>query len=93
MLIVSYDMESDHKRTRFSKFLKKFGYRMQYSVYNIKNSPRVLQNILNEVKCKYEKGFGNTDTVIIVHLCEACKKKVIKMGYAKNDNEETVIFS
>lgn len=93
MLIVSYDIESDSKRTRFSKFLKKFGYRMQYSVYNVKNSPRVLQNILNEVKCKYEKNFGATDTVMVVNLCESCKKKVIKMGYAKNEDQDTVIFS
>ncbi|PIQ79873.1 MAG: CRISPR-associated endonuclease Cas2, partial [Parcubacteria group bacterium CG11_big_fil_rev_8_21_14_0_20_41_14] len=46
MIIVSYDFENDNVRSKFSKFLKKFGRKLQYSVYEIRNSNRILQNIL-----------------------------------------------
>ena len=43
MLIISYDISNDKLRTKFSKFLCKFGYRLQYSVFEIKNSKRILR--------------------------------------------------
>ena len=49
MLIVSYDISDDKLRNRFSKYLKKFGFRLQYSVFQVKNSKRVLDNITTEI--------------------------------------------
>lgn len=92
MLVVSYDFENNKPRARFSKFLKKFGRKLQYSVYEIRHSPRVLQNILSEVELKYKEEFKNTDSIIIMPLCEGCKKKVARYGYAKNDEKDVVIF-
>lgn len=92
MIIVSYDIESDRKRNRFSKFLKKFGSRMQYSVFEIKNSQRVLQNIINEVEYRYKKSFSGADSVFILNLCESCKKKMKKYGYSSNRDQEIVFF-
>ena len=45
MLIVSYDIKNDKLRTKFSKYLSKFGFRLQYSVFQIDNSKRILENI------------------------------------------------
>lgn len=92
MLIVSYDFKRNNPRARFSKFLKKFGRKLQYSVYEIRHSPRVLQNILSEVELKYKKQFCNADSIIIMPLCEACKKKVVRYGYAVNEEKDVVIF-
>jgi len=92
MIIVAYDIESDRKRTGFAKFLKKFGRRVQFSIFEIRNSQRVLQNILNEVKYKQGKEFSGTDSVLIFSLCEGCKKKVARYGYAKNEENNVVIF-
>ena len=66
MIIVCYDFHSDRKRTRFSKFLKQFGNRIQYSVYSIKNSRRIINNIISEVEYKYKKQFNNTDHILIL---------------------------
>jgi CRISPR-associated protein Cas2 len=93
MLIVSYDFENDRVRTRFSKFLKKFGRKIQYSVYEIRNSDRVLRNILDEVELNYKKSFKKSDSVVILPICEGCKKKVIRFGYAENDEKEVLVFS
>ncbi len=45
MYLVLYDIEDDRLRTRFSKFLQKYGRRLQYSVFEVKNSKRILDNI------------------------------------------------
>ena len=92
MLIVSYDFEDDKKRSKFSKFLKKYGRKIQYSVYEIRNSQRVLQNILTEIELKYKKHFTGSDSILIFYLCEACEKKIIRYGYAKNEEEDVVVF-
>ncbi|PIU14811.1 CRISPR-associated endonuclease Cas2 [bacterium (Candidatus Gribaldobacteria) CG08_land_8_20_14_0_20_39_15] len=92
MLIVSYDFTDNHIRSRFSKFLKKFGGKIQYSVYEIKNSQRILQNILDEVELNYKKDFTGADSILIFSLCEACKKKIVRYGYAKNEESEVIIF-
>ena len=92
MLIIAYDFSDNEIRTKFSKFLKKFGRKIQYSVYEIKNSQRVLQNILDEIELKYKKEFKNTDSILIFQVCEGCKKKIVRYGYASNEEKEIVFF-
>ncbi|MCC7197237.1 CRISPR-associated endonuclease Cas2 [Candidatus Peregrinibacteria bacterium] len=86
MLIVAYDFANDKKRTKFAKFLKKYGYRIQYSVFMIRNSKRVLQNLLKEIELKYQKTFTGLDSILIFSICESCDKKVLRYGYAKNED-------
>ncbi|NCQ06631.1 MAG: CRISPR-associated endonuclease Cas2 [Candidatus Moranbacteria bacterium] len=92
MLILSYDFESNKTRARFAKFILKYGRRIQYSVFEIRNSDRVLRNILDEVELKYSKKFTGADSIVIFQVCEGCKKKVIRYGYAKNEETEIVVF-
>lgn len=92
MLIVSYDFEENRPRAKFSKFLKKFGGKMQYSVFEIKNSPRILKNILSEVELKYKKQFTGSDSIVIIPLCETCEKKMVRYGYAENEEKDVVVF-
>lgn len=57
MVIVSYDISDDKLRTKFSKYLSKFGHRLQYSVFEIDNSNRILDNIVTDIKNRFEKCF------------------------------------
>ena len=93
MLLISYDFTNDKIRAKFSKFLKKFGRKIQYSVYEIKNSDRILQNILKEIELNYKKKFGGGDSIIIMRNCEGCKKKILRFGYAENEEKQVVIFT
>ncbi|HRO83768.1 MAG TPA: CRISPR-associated endonuclease Cas2 [Niabella sp.] len=90
MLLVSYDISEDKLRTNFSKYLSKFGRRMQYSVFEIKNSDRILKNIQVKIENYFGKRFQQTDSVIIFELSKSCK--ITKYGYAKNDDEELIII-
>lgn len=92
MYIVAYDFASNKRRARFATFLKKYGRRIQYSVFEIKNSLRVLNNILCEIKLKYEPSFTKADSIVIIHVCEACQKKIERFGFAVNEEEPIVFF-
>jgi CRISPR-associated protein Cas2 len=92
MLLISYDFTDDRTRTKFSKFLKKFGRRIQYSVFEIRNSPRVLTNILKEIEFTYKKKFSKSDSIIIIPVCFGCLKKIVRYGYAANEEKDVLIF-
>lgn len=92
MLLVSYDFTNDRTRTKFSKFLKKFGRRIQYSVFEIRNSPRVLTNILKEIELVYKKQFTNSDSIVIFPVCIGCQKKIIRYGYSSNEEQDVLVF-
>jgi len=92
MLLLSYDISKDRTRTKFSKFLNRYGRRLQYSVYELRNSPRVLQNIRTEIELQYRKQFSGADSVVIFQICEGDKKKVVRYGYAENEEKEVVFF-
>ena len=91
MIIVSYDISDDKLRTNFAKYLSKFGHRIQYSVFEIDNSTRILDNIISDLKNKYEKRFSQEDSVMIFKLSSSCE--VLRFGYAKNDEKDFIIIT
>lgn len=91
MLIVSYDISDTKVRTKFSKYLSKFGFRLQYSVFQIRNSERILKNIIAEIENKYEKRFTESDSIIIFNLKGQCETH--KYGYARHNDEECLILT
>ena len=89
MYLIVYDIENDRLRTRFAKFLTRFGIRVQYSVFQIENSPRILDNIQLEIKETFEKDFGQADSVLIFQIPDqAC---IAKYGYPIDDETDLVI--
>ena len=92
MLIVSYDISNTKLRTRFSKFLEKYGRRLQYSVFEIKNSDRILNIVLLEIEKKFAMKFDMTDSIFIFSLCEWCKKKVHRYWYAVHEEQELIFI-
>lgn len=92
MIIVCYDFSDNTKRRQFSEFLKSYGRKIQFSVYEIKNSQRILRNILKEIDLRYRKNFDNSDSVLIFQICEGCNKKIIRYGSHCNEEQEVVFF-
>ncbi len=91
MVIISYDISDDKLRNRFSKYLEKFGHRIQFSVFEIDNSERMLKSILAEISNDFEKKFTQSDSIIILKLSRQCK--VIRYGYAKNEESDIMVIS
>ena len=92
MLIVSYDFEDDKLRAKFARFLEQYGHRLQYSVWEIKHSPRILQNILTVIELKYQKMFSDRDSIIIFSLCEGCRQKIKRYGYARFEESDLIFI-
>ena len=91
MLIVAYDISETPLRTRFAEFLKKFGYRLQYSVFQIQNSKRILDLIQTQIETDFSQSFTQSDSIIIFNLSEQCKIK--RFGYAANDDSDLIMIT
>ena len=91
MIVVSYDISDDKLRTKLSKYLSKFGHRLQYSVFEVDNSKRIVDNIVTDIKNRFEKCFTQQDSVIIFKLSSSCE--VLRFGYAKNDEKDFFIIT
>ncbi len=89
MIIVSYDISDDKKRAKFNKYIRKFGHMLQYSVYEIENSDRILDNIVTDLNNKWIKQFDQTDSVYIFKINNS--DNIIKYGYARNEDAELII--
>lgn len=90
MVVVSYDIANDKKRAKFSKYLSKYGHRIQYSVFEIDNSERILNNIVTDIENHYMKQFDQSDSVYIFMMSSSCKIK--RYGYAKNEENQLKII-
>lgn len=89
MIIISYDISDNKKRSKFNKYIRKFGHKLQFSVYEIENSDRILNNIIADLNNKFIKTFDETDSVYIFKLSVSCK--TLKFGYAKHEDEPLLI--
>lgn len=89
MIVISYDIADDRLRRHFSKYLEKFGHRLQYSVFEIDNSEHMLNNIVMQIENKFSKRFSQADSIIIFQLSKTCK--ITKYGYAANEDEDFII--
>ncbi|MDR3048115.1 MAG: CRISPR-associated endonuclease Cas2 [Bacteroidales bacterium] len=90
MLVVSYDISDNKLRTKFAKTLiKQGGIRLQYSVFELNNTKRVLDNLIIRIDNFYSKKFGGGDSVFIF---ETDEKKAIKYGNAIHRDQDLIYF-
>jgi CRISPR-associated protein Cas2 len=90
MLIVVYDIQSDRLRSNFAKFLKQFGRRIQYSVFEIQNSPRIISNIQAEIDANYKKKFTQADSVLVFDVPD--NANILRFGYPTNEETDLLIW-
>lgn len=89
MIVVSYDISDGKMRARFSKMLRKNGaIRLQFSVYEVRNTQRVMSNLLVKIEA-FAKHFTADDSVIII---DVDSDKLAKYGRAINRDRSVVYF-
>ena len=81
---------STHKNSDLATYSTKKNM-LQYSVYEIENSERVLNNIITDINNKCIKQFNQSDSVYIFHMSSSCK--IHKYGYAKNEDCDLMIVT
>ncbi|HHV41455.1 MAG TPA: CRISPR-associated endonuclease Cas2 [Clostridiaceae bacterium] len=90
MMLISYDISDDKLRTRFSKHLKKYGYRIQYSVFVIRNSDRIISIIKSEIETRFAKHFSDTDSIMIYEVNE---NNIVSYGYTAHEDHDIIIVT
>lgn len=89
MLVVSYDISDTKLRTRFSKILTTNGaIRLQYSVYEINNTTRILENLLIKID-QFAKRINGGDSIIVFDVSGI---KLKKYGNAIHRDVDIVFF-
>ena len=89
MLVISYDISDDKLRAGFSKMLTKNGaVRLQYSVYELNNTKRVIDNLQAKVDA-FAKHFTADDSVVIFDVSNVNLKKY---GNAIHRDTDVVYF-
>lgn len=91
MILISYDISNDKKRTKFAKYLSRFGHRLQYSLFEIENSDRILGNIAQDLENRFLKEFDEQDSVYIFKLSKTCE--IQRYGYAKHEESDIIIVT
>lgn len=90
MLIISYDIQDNKLRSKFSKTLTKNGaVRLQYSVYEVNNTERILNNLKILIENMFAKQFDGGDSVIIFDVNGI---KLQKYGNAVHRDQDIVYF-
>ena len=90
MVIVSYDIKDDKLRARFAKMLRSQGaVRLQFSVYEINNTQRIIENIKAIIIEKFSKSFTAEDSVMVFN---ASIESVLKFGNAIHRDRDVVYF-
>lgn len=89
MKIVSYDITDKKMRSNFSKMLKENGaVRLQYSVYEVRNTKRIMDNLVAKIET-YSKHFTADDSVVIF---DVDMNKMSKYGNAIHRDKPVVYF-
>lgn len=89
VIIITYDISNNKVRTQFSKFLEKYGIRIQFSVYEIENSKRILDIVSNQIQSKFAPRFEPSDSI---YLFKTTMKDATKYGSAAHLDNDLIIF-
>jgi CRISPR-associated protein Cas2 len=90
MLIISYDIRDNKLRTRFAKMLIKNGaIRLQFSVYELNNTQRMIDNIKLKINTIFSSKFSGADSVLIF---DVNNDRIEKYGNAIHRDVDIVYF-
>lgn len=89
LILVSYDISDDRRRTRLAHSLKDFGCRVQYSVFECSLDAAQLERLEARVTGLIE---AEEDSVRVYRLCAECRGKVAVWGCGKAAVEDPEVY-
>ena len=90
VIIVAYDISDNKVRTQFSKFLEKYGVRVQFSVFEIQNSKRIMDIVKNGIEGRFKKKFEQSDSI---YIFTANHNNTIRYGSASLLDNDLIFIS
>lgn len=89
MMIVSYDISDNKLRAQFAKLLMQYGDRLQYSVYEIQGTQRVLNLLTEKIKFEFEPRFTGADSVLIFRFSN---REVLRFGHSAHRTGDLLVL-
>ena len=77
-LVISYDIQSDRRRTKIHKTLKNYGAWIQYSVFECDIDKKEYLRLRHELMQLIQADDG--DSLRFYLLCEDCRDKIERVG-------------
>ena len=87
LILVSYDIPDDRRRTRLAHALKDFGERVQYSVFECNLKEEQLNRLRTRVTALIEP---KEDSVRIYRLCAECAARLEIQGLGSRTEDPDV---
>ncbi|RRR66819.1 MAG: CRISPR-associated endonuclease Cas2 [Candidatus Viridilinea halotolerans] len=84
--IISYDIVNDKRRTKVMKFLKGYGTRVQYSVFECQLNPIELTKLSRQLLALIDR---NTDSIRCYRLDAAAVQRIAIYGIGRVTTEPT----
>ncbi|HEX3555838.1 MAG TPA: CRISPR-associated endonuclease Cas2 [Thermoanaerobaculia bacterium] len=87
LIVVSYDVVDDRRRTRLAHALKDFGQRVQYSVFECLLDAEALEKLRKRVEKLIDP---QEDGVRLYRLCRECQSQLTIVGIGKPPSDPDV---
>ena len=84
--VVAYDVSDDKRRTQLHKTLRRFGDRVQFSVFECVIS----EQLFGEMRRAVAQVVLPEDNVRYYDICAACRKETIALGRAVTTKDKTL---
>jgi len=84
LIVVSYDVANDRRRTRLAHALLDFGVRVQYSVFECLLEPDQLDRLRHRVLREIDEA---EDSLRIYRFCQDCGSKIEILGTGKGTED------
>jgi len=85
-IVVAYDVSDDKRRTQLHKALRRFGDRVQFSVFECV----VTEQLFDEMRRAVAVVVLPEDNVRYYDICAACRKETITLGRAVTTTDKRV---
>lgn len=89
MLLVTYDIKDTRLRTKFSRLLQKYGERLQLSVFQIKNSQKIVNQVKDEIENNFKPKFSQDDSILAFSIQD--NAQILHAGRNIDDTEDLII--
>jgi CRISPR-associated protein Cas2 len=89
--LVAYDISNDKNRKKLGDILEEFGFRVNYSVFEIELNKTKLNKLLKKIDEQklYNK---KQDSIRFYHICQNCKTKSFELCNKPDIFEEIELF-
>jgi CRISPR-associated protein Cas2 len=90
-LLITYDISNDKRRTKLSTLLDKYGYRVNYSVYECELNQTKLDKLIYEIELQklINKKY---DSLRFYHICQNCLPKCFEYANREEPFEIKEMF-